>query len=219
MLTTSGPARQIASDTDIAEGLDALCRMDPALAAIRPSAGHVPLRRSEPGFHSLASIIVAQQVTTASARAIFARLQSLAEPVTAQALLASEEAVLREVGLSHAKIRALRSAAAAVIEGLDLSELCRVEAEDAIARLVAIPGVGRWTAEMYLLVAAGHPDVFPARDLALQIAAGHALGLSSRPGEKALAALAESWRPWRSVASRLLWAYYHAVKARETAPS
>ena len=105
-----------------------------------------------------------------------------------------------------------------VEDGLDLDHLCGVEAEEAIARLTALHGVGRWTAEVYLLFAAGHPDIFPARDVALQSAVGHAMGIDPRPGEKALLTIAESWAPWRGVASRLFWAYYRETRGRDAAP-
>jgi DNA-3-methyladenine glycosylase II len=105
-----------------------------------------------------------------------------------------------------------------VLGGLDLTHLCSLEAEEAIRHLTAVPGIGPWTAEVYLLFAAGHPDVFPARDIALQAAVGDALRLDGRPGEKAVTAIAESWSPWRGVASRLFWAYYREMKGRDAAP-
>lgn len=211
--------RQIASLDDISVGLDELCRLDPRLCVIRGLAGDIPLRRSEPGFHSLASIIVSQQVSTASAKAIFGRFERLIDPLTADGVLAAGDEVFREAGLSRPKVKALRAVAAAVAAGLDLDALCRLDAADAISRLVAVPGVGPWTAEVYLLIAAGHPDIFPARDVALQTAVGHALGMEARPGEKALIAIAESWRPWRGVASRLFWAYYRSIRGKEAAPA
>lgn len=211
--------RQIASTDDISAGLDALCRLDPRLAAIRNIAGDIPLRRSEPGFHSLASIIVSQQVSTASAKAIFGRFVKLIDPLTAEGVLTAGDEVFREAGLSRPKVKALRAVAAAVVAGLDLDALCRLDAADAIARMVAVPGIGPWTAEVYLLIAAGHPDIFPARDVALQTAVGHAFSMEDRPGEKALIAIAESWRPWRGVASRLFWAYYRSLRGREAAPA
>ncbi len=102
-------------------------------------------------------------------------------------------------------------------DGLDLHHLCSLDAGQAIAALVAVPGIGPWTAECYLLFSAGHPDIFPARDVALQSAVGHALGIEPRPPEKTLIRLAESWSPWRGVASRLFWAYYREWKGREVA--
>ena len=184
--------RRIATLDDIGEGLDALCRADPRLGPVRLRAGEVPLRLTEPGFPSLVSIIVA---------------------------LAAGEDAYRQAGLSRPKQRTLDAlATAVVVDGLDLTGLCTLDAAEAIARLTAISGIGPWTAEVYLLSSAGHPDVFPSRDVALQSAVGHALGLEPRPGEKALAAIAESWSPWRGVASRLFWAYYREIKGKEGAP-
>jgi DNA-3-methyladenine glycosylase II len=212
------PARRIDTLDDISVGLNELCRIDPRLVAIRGRAGEVPLRRSAPGFASLASIIVSQQVSTASARAIFGRFEKLVDPLTAAGVLASGDEVFREAGLSRPKVKTLRAIAQAVADGLDLDHLETLDAAEAIARLTAIAGIGPWTAEVYLLFAIGHPDIFPARDVALQTAVGHALGMAARPGEKALTGIAESWAPWRGVASRLFWAYYRAIKGREAAP-
>lgn len=203
----------------IALGLEALCVLDHRLVAVRAEAGEVPLRLSEPGFASLASILVSQQVSRASADAIYGRLTTLLDPLTPQAVLEAHESVFRTAGLSRPKQRGLLAAAQAVAEGLDLHGLCLLDAGEAHGRLTAIPGVGTWTADCYLLFAAGHPDIFPARDVALQTAVGHALAIDPRPGEKALLGLAESWRPWRGVAARLFWAYYRELRGREAAPS
>ncbi|PWK63310.1 DNA-3-methyladenine glycosylase [Aminobacter sp. AP02] len=210
--------RRISNLDDVKLGLDALCALDPRLNAVRGMAGEVPLRLAEPGFASLASIIVSQQVSTASARAIFGRFSALVDPLTPEALLAAGEGVFREAGLSRPKQRTLLAVAQAASEGLDLDGLCQLDAVEAMAAMVAIPGIGPWTAEVYLLFAAGHPDIFPARDVALQSAVGHALGIDPRPGEKALIRLAESWAPWRGVASRLFWAYYRETRGRDGAP-
>lgn len=211
--------RKIATMADIAEGLDALCRIDPRLADVRGAAGLVPLRLSEPGLLSLVSIIVSQQVSRASADAIFGRLVALVDPLTPKTLLAAGEDTFRAAGLSRPKQRTLVALAEAIVhDGLDLQHLCLLDAEEAIRRLTSVPGIGPWTAEVYLLFAAGHPDIFPARDVALQSAVGHALGLEERPGEKKLIAIAESWMPWRGVASRLFWAYYRVINGREGAP-
>ncbi len=210
--------RRISNLDDIALALDALCALDPRLNAVRDRAGEVPLRLSEPGFASLASIVVSQQVSRASADAIFGRLVRLADPLTPDALLVAGDALFREAGLSRPKQKALLALSQAVRDGLDLASLCGLEAEHAIGALTAVPGIGRWTAEVYLLSAAGHPDVFPTRDVALQSAVGHALGIDPRPGEKALARIAESWSPHRGVASRLFWAYYRQIRGREGAP-
>jgi DNA-3-methyladenine glycosylase II len=211
--------RRIQSSSDITQGLDALCAIDPRLVRVRSIAGEIPLRLSEPGFESLASIIVSQQVSRASADAIFGRLTRLVDPLTPEGLLAAGEETFRAAGLSRPKQKTLLAIAKAIADGLDLNHLCGLEATDAIGRMTAISGIGPWTAECYLLFSAGHPDVFPARDVALQSAVGHAFGLESRPGEKALVALAESWTPWRGVASRLFWAYYREWKGQEAAPA
>lgn len=210
--------RRITSLDDISEGLDALCTIDPRLGDVRALAGEVPLRLSEPGFVSLVSIIVSQQVSRASADAIFGRLIGILDPLTPLALLEAGEAVFREAGLSRPKQRTLLAVSEAVRDGLDLHHLCGLDAAEAIGHMTAVPGIGPWTAEVYLLFAAGHPDIFPARDVALQTAVGQALGMEPRPGEKALIALAESWAPWRGVAARLFWSYYRETRGRDGAP-
>lgn len=211
--------RKITTMSDIAEGLDALCRIDPRLSDVRGAAGAVPLRLSEPGFFSLVSIIVSQQVSRASADAIFGRLVTLVDPLTPEALLAAGEETFRAAGLSRPKQRTLVALAEAILrDGLDLHHLCALDAQEAIRRMTAVSGIGPWTAEVYLLFAAGHPDIFPARDVALQSAVAHALGLEERPGEKKLIAIAGSWSPWRGVASRLFWAYYREISGKEGAP-
>jgi len=203
---------------DIAAGLDALMTIDPRLEPIRAAAGQVPLRLSKPGFESLVSIIVGQQVSTASARAIFGRLTQLADPLTPETILAAGDDLFRQAGLSRPKQRGLLAAAQAVSDGLDLNHLCACDADEAIATLTAVNGIGPWTAQVYLLFAAGHPDIFPAKDVALQTAVGHALGHESRPGDKALVEIAKAWSPWRGVASRLFWAYYRTIRGRDAVP-
>lgn len=210
--------QRIAGPADIEAGLDALCAADPRLVKVRALAGEVPLRRTEPGFASLASIIVSQQVSRASADAIFSRLAKLADPLTPATLLSADDSLFRQAGLSRPKQRALLSVSQAVLGDLDLGRLCDMEAEAAIARMTAVAGIGRWTAEVYLLSAAGHPDIFPARDVALQTAVGHGLSIDPRPGEKRLIEIAESWAPHRGVASRLFWAYYRQIRGWEGAP-
>ena len=210
--------QRISTLDDIERGLDALCAHDPRLSNVRRFAGSVPLRLSQPGFESLASIVVSQMVSRASADAIFGRLVRLVDPLTPQAILSASEATFREAGLSRPKQRGLVAIAQAVADGLDLDHLCSIDAAEAMALLTSVPGIGSWTAECYLLFAAGHPDIFPARDVALQSAVGHALGLDPRPPEKALIRIAESWRPWRGFAARLFWAYYRELKGRDAAP-
>jgi DNA-3-methyladenine glycosylase II len=204
---------------DIEEGIGALVSADARLAPIRAAVAGIPLRRSAPGFESLASIIVAQQVSTASAAAIWGRLKVHVDPLTPENYLRQGEEAWRLAGLSRPKQAALAHVSRAVLDGkLDLLGLCDHPADEAIAAMTAIKGIGPWTAEVYLLFAAGHPDVFPAGDVALQAAVGHAFGHETRPDVKALRALAEIWSPWRGVAARLFWAYYAVIRGREATP-
>jgi DNA-3-methyladenine glycosylase II len=187
-----------------------LLAIDPDLiGTLVAAAGPPPLRRREPGFAGLCWIIVSQQVSTASANAIFKRVETNLSPLSPASLLAADDDALRACGLSVSKMRALRALAGAIHQGsLDLAGLALVAAEDAHRTLVAVKGIGPWTADVFLLFCLGHPDAFPAGDLALQEAARLALGLKRRPDAQALNKIAERWRPLRGVAARLLWAYY-----------
>ena len=213
------PCPLIADETALRDAAERLRAKDPGtIETLIAIGGHPPLRRREPGFAGLAAIIVSQQVSVASANAIFGRLQSRVAPLEASRLAEATEDDLRACGLSTPKIRALRALACAVDEGgLDLPGLAALAAEDAHNALVAVKGVGPWTADIFLLLCLGHPDAFPAGDLALQEAAKLALGLKRRPDAARLERIAERWRPWRGVAARLLWAYYAAVKQQRTA--
>lgn len=207
--------RRIENLADIEQGLDILCSIDPRLRQVRKIAPQVPLRRSQPGFGALAGIIIAQQVSAASASAIHARLCSLIEPLSPQNVLTAGEDRLRQAGLSRPKQRTLLACAKAVTAGrLDLDRLCERDAAEASAELTAITGIGPWTAECYLLFAAGHADIFPAGDLALQAAVAHAFDFPARPARAELAGMAAAWAPWRSVAARLFWAYYGELRGR-----
>ncbi|WP_173933686.1 DNA-3-methyladenine glycosylase 2 family protein [Chelativorans sp. Marseille-P2723] len=211
---------RIETPEDILRGLEALLALDGRLRPVRDIAGPIPLRRNAPGFASLASIIASQQISRASAVAIFGRLSQLVDPLTPEGLLSGGEAVMIRAGLSRAKRTTLISLATVLADGtLDLDELSLKPADDALAALTALPGIGPWTAQVYLLVSAGHADIFPAGDVALQAAVAHAFGLPSRPAMKSLALMAESWAPWRSVAARLFWAYYRQIRGAEAAPA
>lgn len=211
--------RRIETSDDIAEGVEALLQLDPRLGIIVEHAGEVPLRRSTPGFISLAGIVIAQQVSLASANAMTRRLTTLIDPLDPASVISGGEEILRAAGLSRAKQATLLAIARAVTEdGLDLEDVANQDAGVAIAQLTQLRGIGPWTAEIYLLFCAGHPDIFPARDVALQSAVGHAFSIAPRPGEKALTQIAESWAPWRGVAARLFWAYYHNMHGRDAAP-
>jgi DNA-3-methyladenine glycosylase II len=208
-------------DTEAAlqEGMAALALLDPVMRRLVAEGAVPPLRKRPPGFEGLAGIVVSQQISTASAAAIWGRLRAALPDLTAEALAAAPDALLRGAGLSAPKIRTLRAAAAAILAGtLPLDALHRLPADEAHRLMVAVHGIGPWTADVYLLFCLGHPDAFPAGDLALQEAARLADGLETRPSAAALTARAEAWRPWRGVAAKVLWAYYRVAKARDGAP-
>lgn len=215
----TGP-RVIACDADIDAGLAALLAVDPGFHCVISRAGTVPLRDGKPGFTGLASIIVSQMVSKAAADAVWNRLEALVGTgVEPHAVLAHSSERLRACGLSGAKERTIRHIAELVVsDQIDLEAIARAEARHAIKELTAIKGVGPWTAEVYLLFCAGHPDVFPVGDVALQNAAAHAYGLAERPSGKAFATMAERWQPWRSMAARALWAYYATEMKRDGTP-
>jgi DNA-3-methyladenine glycosylase II len=163
--------------------------------------------------------VVSQQLSTASAAAIWGRLAAAYDPFTPQRLLKARADRLAGLGLSRPKIRALKEIARAIVGGsLDCDALPHMEADAAHAALCAVHGIGPWTADIYLLFCLGHADAWPAGDLALQEGARLAFALHERPTAKETVALAQPWRPWRGVAARLLWAYYRAVKHRDAIP-
>lgn len=203
--------RLIESEADLAEGAAHLASVCPVWARILPKIGPLPLRRRGDGFEAIANAIVAQQISVAAAASIWARLQA-AGLVTSDGIARASEEDLRAAGLSRPKARYLMGIAAA---GLDWQGLRGLSDDAAIAALVALPGVGLWTAEIYLKFALGRADVFAAGDLALQEAARLIYALPERPGPSALREMAAPWRPWRAVAARGLWAYYRLAKGRE----
>ena len=212
-------SQTIETDKDIAEGLTFLSTQSPQMARIIDATQNVPLRRRAPGFESLSSIIVSQQVSKQSAEAIFGRMQKLIDPLTAENYLKAGETIWIEIGLSRPKQRTFSALCTAISDGeLDLNTLGEKSPEQAIDALTAIKGIGPWTAEVYLLFAVGHRDIFPAGDLALQIAAAEAFNKPEKYTDKKLRRLAESWAPWRGVAARLLWAYYAILKGKNAAP-
>ncbi|MEE1613963.1 DNA-3-methyladenine glycosylase family protein [Microvirga sp. CF3016] len=212
-------ATLLETDAVLKRGLSELALADPVMAKLVASGVTPQLRKRPPGFEGLAWIVVGQQVSTASATAIWSRLRQILEPPTPDVLLGLTDESLRGARLSAGKIRTLRALATEVIEGrLPLDELHNRPAEEAHALLTRVKGIGPWTADIYLLFCLGHPDAFPSGDLAVQEAARSAYGLEQRPDAKTLTALAETWRPWRGVAAKMLWAYYRVIKSREGAP-
>jgi DNA-3-methyladenine glycosylase II len=210
----------IRSDTDLDAALAALTRADPRFAALLAEAGRPPLRRRPDGFAGLAATVVSQQLSTASAGAIWGRLAAAFDPFEPTAIIRARAERLARLGLSAPKIRALKEIARAVASGkLALASLSSLAAEEAHAALTAVHGIGPWTADIYLLACLGHADAWPAGDLALQEAARLAFALRARPTAKEMAHLAEQWRPLRAVAARVLWTYYRSVKGRDGAPA
>ena len=207
----TGPGRIIVSEACIAEGADWLAAREPAFARALGETGPLPLRRRADGFAALLSAIVSQQVSVAAADAIWGRLRAAGLTGPRKITWASDEA-LRACGLSRQKIRYARALADARIDWAALRER---PTEEVIATLVEVPGIGRWTAEIYAMFSLGRADVFAPGDLALQESARMLFGMADRPGERALREMAEPWSPWRGVAARLLWAWYHVAKGRE----
>ena len=192
--------------------LDALAAAEPGFAVVLRSHGRPEPRLSDPGVETLLRTIVGQQVSVAAARSMWSKLIArLGQPIDLQALLAATDEELREAGLSRQKAGYARSLAGLVLSGeLDLACL-PADDEEAIARLTLIKGIGRWSAEIYLLFAEGRGDVWPAGDLAVQIEIGRLLGLADRPSEKQLRELAEAWRPHRGAAAVLAWHSYNSM--------
>ena len=207
------------TDAVLKRGLSELALVDPVMARLAADGITPQLRRRPPGFEGLAWIVVGQQVSTASASAIWNRLRHLLEPPTPEVLLRLSDAELRTAGLSAGKVRTLRGLATDILEGrLPLDELRNRPAEEAHDLLTRVKGIGPWTADVYLLFCLGHPDAFPSGDLAVQEAARLAYWLEQQPDARALTALAETWRTWRGVAAKMLWAYYRVVRSREGSP-
>jgi DNA-3-methyladenine glycosylase II len=210
----------IHTEADLDAALTALAKAEPRFGALLAEAGRPLLRRRPGGFAGLAAAVVSQQLSTASAAAIWGRLAASFDPFEPQAIIRARPARLARLGLSAPKIRALKEIARAIASGkLALSGLADLAAEDAHAALTAVHGIGPWTADIYLLSCLGHADAWPSGDLALQEAARLAFGLRARPTAKEMIALAEPWRPLRAVAARVLWTYYRAVKGRDGAPA
>jgi DNA-3-methyladenine glycosylase II len=210
----------IRTESDLDAALAALTAADPRFAAVIAKSGRPPLRRRTDGYAGLAATVVSQQLSIASAGAIWARLAAAFDPFAPEAIIKARPEKLMRLGLSRPKIRALKEIARAVVRGEpDLATLADLSAEDAHAARTAVHGIGPWTADIYLLSCLCHADAWPAGDLALQEAARVAFGLAERPSTKDMLPLAEAWRPHRAVAARVLWTYYRAVKGREGAPT
>ncbi|MGH9119160.1 MAG: DNA-3-methyladenine glycosylase family protein [Acidimicrobiales bacterium] len=195
--------------------VDHLAEHDPDLRRTIDSHGHPPFWVRPPGFATLVLLVLEQQVSLASARATYDRLALAVGAVDPRHVLATPDGVLRRAGLSRQKERYVRELAAAVAGGgLDLDAVARLSDDESRAALVAQIGIGPWTADAYLLAALRRPDIWPVGDRALQVAAAAVKGLAEVPGPDALTTLAEPWRPWRSVAARMLWHDYLSRRGR-----
>ncbi|NNE88177.1 MAG: DNA-3-methyladenine glycosylase 2 family protein [Silicimonas sp.] len=202
--------RIITTGECVAEGAEYLARLDPRFAHALEHTGPLPLRLRKDGFAALLDAIVSQQVSVAAADAIWGRLKAAGLTGPRKIMWASDED-LRACGLSRQKIRYARALAEARICYPALREM---PTDRVIDTLVEVPGIGKWTAEIYAMFSLGRADVFAPGDLALQEAARVLFAMDDRPTEKALRAMSENWSPWRGVAARLLWAYYHVAKDR-----
>ena len=190
-------------------GVDELVSTDRDFARIVSTYGPPPLWDRTPGFPTLIHIILEQQVSLASARAAFDRLAAAAVPLTPATFLALGDAELKQIGFSRQKTRYGRELANAILEGsLDLPGLALLEDEAAKAALMKIVGIGSWTADIYLLMALGRPDIWPKGDLALETAIQQVKGWPRRPSADEAREMSAAWRPWRAVAARILWHYY-----------
>lgn len=197
------------TEATLGEGLEALARIDTDFARALAAAGPPPLRRRDPGFATLLRAIVAQQLSAKAAATIWERVEDAVASLEPAGLLTVGDGDLRACGLSRQKVGYCRALADDLLSGrVDLEGLAQRDDEVAIAELTKLKGIGRWTAEIYLLFALGRPDVFPADDLALMVAAQRMKRLDERPDGKALRSLAEAWRPWRGAAAHFLWHYY-----------
>lgn len=200
----------------LARAVRQLVKSDSRLKPVLAKAGMPALRRRAPGFEGLAQIICGQQVSVAAAAAIWGRVSAAYVPFDHAALRKARTDRLGRLGLSAAKIKTIKLIAKELVEQrLDLNALAEQDADAAHNTLIALHGIGPWTADVYLLFCLGHGDAWPAGDVALQEAIKVGLGLDARPTAKQMAPLAEPWRPLRGAAAHLWWAYYHAIKKRD----
>lgn len=196
--------------------LQALAAADPKLAPLTRHFGHIEYRLRPAGFEALLRLIVEQQLSVKAADTILARVHAGLGDPTPKALLDHEIDALRSYGLSRPKIAYARALAEAVQAGsFDPAALLALDTEDAAVQLMGLKGIGRWTAEVYLMFSEGRLDLFPVGDIALREAVGWLDGLEARPNEVYCAERTRVWSPYRSVASHLLWAWYGAVKRGE----
>jgi DNA-3-methyladenine glycosylase II len=209
----SAPAPTIETAADIRAGVAALRRKCQAMRRIHDLGGDPPLRREAAGFRGLARIVVSQQLSAASADAIWRRTLEAVKPFRPKTLGMASDEVLRGAGLSRPKIRTLRAVSEAVLSGkLEFERTENASDLEVHEMLTRINGIGPWTADIYMMFCLGRRDAFAPGDLALQVSVQSALALPNKPSAREIEAIAERWRPWRGVAARLLWAFYGRAK-------
>jgi DNA-3-methyladenine glycosylase II len=210
----------IRTEADLDAAIAGLIALDPRMAKVLEAGGRPALRIRDGGYSGLARIVMGQQLSIASAAAIWGRFEAAFVPFHHDAVIRARATTLAKLGLSTPKIKAVKEIGKAIASGaLDLDALAQGDADAAHAALIEVHGIGPWTADIYLLFCLGHADAFPAGDLAVQEAARLAFGLKARPSARELMALAERWRPFRGAAAYLLWAYYKIAKGRSGAPT
>jgi DNA-3-methyladenine glycosylase II len=205
------------TEATLLHAVEHLTQIDPDLAEIVARFGPPPLWAREPGFPTLVLMILEQQVSLASARAAYDRLAAATGEITPASVLQLDDATLRTIGFSRQKTAYTRHLAAAIEEGhFDPQALATMDDEGVRRALIALKGIGPWTAEVYLLMALGRPDAWPHYDLGLIVAAQEIKALPQRPSPQELESLAEPWRPYRAVAARILWHHYLSTRTRKS---
>lgn len=218
MKNTGGNA--ILTRAEMTRALQFLASRDSDLARVMRRFGPPPMWTRKPGFPTLLLIILEQQVSLASARAAFERLQARVSLVTPNTVLSLDDAEMKAIGFSRQKTAYARHLSEAILQRrFDPEALRAMSDEHAHSALVALKGIGRWTADIYLMMALRRPDIWPVHDLALATAAHHVKRLRKRPSPERLESIGKAWRPWRSVAARVLWHFYLSGGHKTTRPS
>lgn len=216
---TDSSTERLTTDAILARHLRSLLLLDPRLSKVHDIAGPFSPRIRAPGFAGLARIICGQQLSVASANAIWGRLEALPGGMTAETFLAHSQETLCGAGLSRSKYLTLKGVSEAIVAGeLDLAEIGELTNEPAIAQLTRHKGIGLWTAEIHLMFCTGHPDIFPVGDLALQKAVADAFSISPHPNPRALTDISAKWAPYRATAALLFWSFYAARRKRQGLP-
>lgn len=210
---------RIRTTADLVRGVDHLHAAEPRFKAVSERHGLPPMRLVDPGMASLLRIVTDQLISLQAGAAIWRRIETVLGHISAEAIAARSVDDLKAMGLSTAKARTFLAVAATTLEGrIDPGRLDGMDDGQVIAALTVLPGIGPWTAEIYLLTAMGRVDAWPGGDLALQVGAASLLGLPRRPSTRDMHNLAEAWRPYRAIAARLLWCHYRDLKGLPQSP-